>query len=423
MAEIEALGSSSEKLLFDLKLVQLWQRSQSVPPATPSQDLPNHAQGAYAQQPHHDSSGWIEGYQEAGFAPVFVHAAATETRAITVFKRIGSGTLAVDMQNFGHRDQAQMRWKFFNLCDLPHPLLKTINGTCAGGMGAPERQLVPLPAGRYLLQITAADGQGSPDSYLLTARFPVASQPLPLVLCGTMPDEGMSGIHPECPIRLTFNQPVAESSFRPDQITITGEQSGVLPWQHQFLTDEHAILLRLRSPAHFADGEQVSLRVGSQAITSRDGTLLGTDTSVNFRIGRTIRTDARLTLQRRNDGAMGIGRHEFTVTSSHPLRQAPALTCITADGRKSVMGMSPSGALTWQGSLDITAETCQGKARITATAVAENGDPLPAPLPLMVFIDTQPPVAPIAAPIARAVAGGQVEVSWAPPPDRQDITG
>ncbi len=423
IAELEALASSSEKLLFGMKLVQLWQRNQAVEPAGPSPALPTHTKGPFQHQPHHDTCGWLEGCQEAGFTPILVHVAATESRAITVFRRIGSGTMVVDMQNFGHRDQHELRWKFYNLCDQQPPLIRQINNTCGGGSGAPERCAVNLAGGRYFLQVTAADKQGALDGYTLIATFPESKRALPLILCGTEPGDGLSGLHPDCGVRLSFNQPPLPSSLRPDQISLMGEQSGTMAWEPVWKLDENALFLQPRAAQRFVDGEQVVLKVGRQALTAEDGSFPATDTTISFRIGRTTRTNARLTIRLSREGALGIGKHEIIVTATHALKQPPSLKCTYGNGKQASLVLTPITPLSWQGTWEITADTPQGTARLTATAVTESGDQIPAPTPLLVDIDTQPPSAPANAPTVRAVAGGQVEISWAAPSESLGVSG
>ncbi|RCK79415.1 MAG: Fibronectin type 3 domain protein [Candidatus Ozemobacter sibiricus] len=414
LGEIEALTADSEKRWFGLRLCQLWEANQAVPAAIAAAGMPDPTGGPLQGLPWLDASGWIEDWAAAGFAPVVLHQAATTTRALTVFRRWGQGTLAVDMQNPGGKAQDALLWKVFALLDLPRQRGIAIDSTCGGGPGFPERQRLTLPAGQYQIRVSAADGVGAVGAYSLVATFPAGADRWPLRLTGVQPWSGQMGVHPTTTIRLNFTRMIEAASYRPGGIEVRGSQSGAVPCQAAAEPDGYALVLRPERP--FADGETVTVRFAPEFVQDRRGQPVAAAAETSFVIGTTRLQTARLTILLERTGALGAGRQRVLV--SGPAVGPPRLTVVWADGRREEIALQAAGPQTWSGELSIAAGAPQGPARLEATGADGTAAP-----PVPFTVDTVPPPAPRAPPIAQARDQGRVEVGWAAPPAEAGVAG
>jgi len=404
LGEFGALSPEGGPTLFGVRPVVAWSNAvvEAVTPPHPQATM--HGSGPLNGFGWSDLAGWLEGWREAGFDPLWRRRGDGVERAVAVFKRHGRGSMAVTMQQLGPEPNDGARWVVNSLLDVPAAVTYTSNGW-VGERGSEERVLVDCPPGRYDIRLSTGAGDlASLSPVKLTATFAAGRDGCPPQAVGVLPPAGSDGISPKTACSVTFSEPLG-GTVDTSKVTVRGVSSGVVPVDARVVADEYRLVVTPRR--HLANQDPVTVTVGAGAVTDRSGTPLAEPKIWSFQTGTLARATTALAVLLDDEPPLGAGTHRLTLRATKALATVPSVE-FRMEGRPArSVTVVRRDELTWTGTFEIPAGVGDG-----VGGLAPGADMQASLTGQLTFdVDTTPPAQP-AGPAVSLAAGGRAVLTF-----------
>jgi hypothetical protein len=222
--ELCAFSGDVYSEFFGVKAIKLQSNSKVV--ATTEPQANKFTKGPLNGFSAYDINGWFNDWKDDDFKALYVDGIKPSRGAVTLFKRLGKGIIAMDAHRLGHRRNGAGLWKLYNLLDVAKPITSNCDGT-TGARGCEERLQVDCASGKYYVELLAGrHDMASLSPVKINADFKPGEDKTSPSVVATFPPNESSSLSPKSRIFVNFSEDIKEGQINKSKININGSQSG-----------------------------------------------------------------------------------------------------------------------------------------------------------------------------------------------------